>query len=429
MRSLLRDALGLRRPRSEPSDDETVFAPHVTKRTFTVFGPQDDESVLGQIRQTGEYEPHVVGLIARVIASDAIVLDIGANVGALALVFADLAANGRVFAFEASTLSYELLQRAIRRNGASNIEAVHRAVFNESGLSLTFTTTSSFLAGSHLGSETANEGTVDRVETVTIDDWVRTRHLARVDVVKIDIEGSELSALSGARETLSRFAPDLLIECNAIVMRRFRSGSATELFDVLSRYYPRVYAIPDSFRDGTVVPLASAAELNALLVYGRGNEDLFCTRSPRSDLRVLPFEQFCEQVRASVGGREIALEPDFQLVPRTDGIRGPCGAIVRIIVELRNAGPQTLSSADPHPIHASYHVRSASGEIVVLDGVRTTLPMPVRPGQAVELEMTVQLPDRPGTYMADLTLVQEGIAWLEQLHVPVVPVAMTAEEP
>ena len=49
------------------------------------------------------------------------------------------------------------------------------------------------------------------VPTITIDELVRELKLDRVDFIKLDIEGAEVPALSGARETLRRFKPRLAI--------------------------------------------------------------------------------------------------------------------------------------------------------------------------------------------------------------------------
>jgi hypothetical protein len=45
-----------------------------------------------------------------------------------------------------------------------------------------------------------------------IDDVVPELGLTRVDVVKIDVEGAEVLVLRGARETLMRFHPKLVME-------------------------------------------------------------------------------------------------------------------------------------------------------------------------------------------------------------------------
>ena len=49
------------------------------------------------------------------------------------------------------------------------------------------------------------------VETITIDSFVEQRNLERVDFIKMDIEGSEVPALTGAIKTIQRHKPKLAI--------------------------------------------------------------------------------------------------------------------------------------------------------------------------------------------------------------------------
>ena len=60
------------------------------------------------------------------------------------------------------------------------------------------------------GNRIGQEGSV-QVEAVTLDGFVERAGLDRLDLVKLDIEGAELSALQGARETIRRFRPRLQI--------------------------------------------------------------------------------------------------------------------------------------------------------------------------------------------------------------------------
>jgi hypothetical protein len=50
-----------------------------------------------------------------------------------------------------------------------------------------------------------------QVTTISIDDLVKVKNLPRVDFIKMDIEGAELSALKGAEQTLRDFRPRLAI--------------------------------------------------------------------------------------------------------------------------------------------------------------------------------------------------------------------------
>ena len=50
-----------------------------------------------------------------------------------------------------------------------------------------------------------------QIETTSIDDFVRRNGIARIDFIKMDIEGAELVALQGAAATIRTFKPKLAI--------------------------------------------------------------------------------------------------------------------------------------------------------------------------------------------------------------------------
>jgi 2-polyprenyl-3-methyl-5-hydroxy-6-metoxy-1,4-benzoquinol methylase len=85
-----------------------------------------------------------------------------------------------------------------------------------------------------------------------------------------------------------------------------------------------------------------------------------------------------------------------------------------VSVELRNGGSVDLKSADPYPIHLSYHWLGTNGQYVIFDGERTRLMPDARSGSSVLYEMNVIAPNSPGTYFLRVTLVQERIKWFDQ---------------
>jgi FkbM family methyltransferase len=129
-----------------------------------------------------------------------LVLDVGANVGAYTLLFAQwVGPAGHVVAFEPAPLAAAGLRRHLALNGlTSRVEVLEAAVCDRSG-------TAPFHADAASGvNALASRGTPSSIEvlTTTLDEFCSARDL-RPHVVKIDVEGAELAVLEGARRLLS----------------------------------------------------------------------------------------------------------------------------------------------------------------------------------------------------------------------------------
>jgi FkbM family methyltransferase len=141
-----------------------------------------------------------------VVECDDIVLDCGAANGDTALYFAALGAK-TVYSFEFTRDNIIKFNEVMTQNGdlKNSIELVERALWDKSNIDLNF-------------SENGNATSVqecslkggDIVKTITIDDFIRQNE-SRVDFIKMDIEGAELNALKGARETILKYKPKLAI--------------------------------------------------------------------------------------------------------------------------------------------------------------------------------------------------------------------------
>ena len=85
-------------------------------------------------------------------------------------------------------------------------------------------------------------------------------------------------------------------------------------------------------------------------------------------------------------------------------------------VTIGNAGNVPWSSLGTNPVKLSYHWFDASGtKVVNWDGVRTLLPTNVDPGANTTLQMAVVMPKLPGSYLLQVDLVREGMAWFSTL--------------
>lgn len=130
------------------------------------------------------------------------VLDIGGLFGETSLWFSKyVGEEGRVFCFEPVLENYRVLLENLAENGTKNIVPANLAVGETSG--------EIRISGSGGGAAHSDSGKI--VSCTSIDDFVRNNNLARVDMIKMDIEGYEMNALQGAVETLKDFKPKLAI--------------------------------------------------------------------------------------------------------------------------------------------------------------------------------------------------------------------------
>jgi FkbM family methyltransferase len=156
-------------------------------------------------------------LFEPIIPKDAVIFDIGAHAGQFAKLFSKMAPQGRVYAFEPSPYALSVLRIALAVSGARNVVIEPRGLSDKPGVAV-LTTPVKRRGGlgfgiAHLGDDADARASVSHeVALTTLDDF--SRDLARLDFIKIDVEGWELSALKGGAETLLRFKPAIYAEVN-----------------------------------------------------------------------------------------------------------------------------------------------------------------------------------------------------------------------
>jgi len=139
------------------------------------------------------------------------VFDVGANLGPMTLLmYTMVGPTGRVFCFEPAV--FKSLQKTLAENHMAGCEVVPKAVSDSNGqieMRIADASKESNIIGTDPPGGIQYE--TRKVEMVTLDDFVQSRGLDRVDFITMDIEGAEELALRGARQTLERFHPKLSI--------------------------------------------------------------------------------------------------------------------------------------------------------------------------------------------------------------------------
>jgi FkbM family methyltransferase len=207
-----------------------------------------------------KYEPDTLRVIDAFVADGHVCLDIGANVGAVTLAMARrVGSSGKVYAFEPGGVPYARLARNIALNPSiqPRVVALQLGVSSEPGTLYWNPDEHHNPANATLLAAAGTPTTV-----VSVDAFVAATKLARVDFVKIDVEGMEYEVLSGGRATWRTFQPVFYLETE----RRFeviRGFPVLTQIDALFRELGyRLYRID---RSGRLRQVAAATMANSTL--------------------------------------------------------------------------------------------------------------------------------------------------------------------
>ena len=203
---------------------------------------------------TGYYEPNEFCFLNNFLKPGMVFVDIGANLGLYAL-FASKLVNkeGIVLAIEPSEREFKRLKANIELNQSTNIRPLMQAISNSSEERELLIAEEEHSGHNTFGAfayASVQDQGKQRVRPETLDEVVKKEGLSRVDVIKIDVEGHELFVFEGAKKTLSKFRPILLLEIadRALI---HQDCSSSQVLDFLSQRGYRIY----SFDKTTGLPL------------------------------------------------------------------------------------------------------------------------------------------------------------------------------
>lgn len=142
------------------------------------------------------------------LPADAVMFDVGGNIGVTALLLTGLRPQGHLTVFEALPANVNFLRQNLALNNIANCTIVEAAVGDQAGrVNLTGEG-----ATAQVGTLTASAE--EGVPVIKLDDYARSVGLTRLDFMKMDIEGYEPAALAGAAELIARHQTPILMEFN-----------------------------------------------------------------------------------------------------------------------------------------------------------------------------------------------------------------------
>jgi FkbM family methyltransferase len=210
--------------------------------------PNDDLSRALYI--SGLYEPSTLLTLRRLLHRGGRFIDVGANAGLFAMIASRwVGPRGHVDAFEPSEREFGRLVQHVELNGLRNVFARRLAIGKDSGTAqlrvAPFPNAGHNTLGSSFAYQDVQTERIETVEVTTLDTFTRTEGMTRLDVVKMDIEGSEHAALLGATRVLHDLRPALIVEVSRAALDRCGS-SPEQVLQLLRAHRYRIFNIGET---------------------------------------------------------------------------------------------------------------------------------------------------------------------------------------
>jgi len=171
--------------------------------------------------------------LMRLVKNENTILDIGTNYGTTILQFAKLIGNqGKCYGFEPDPYNFKVCQRNLKLNDFKNIFVENVGLGKESAELFLVVDTETNRSGNRISSNIKGKESY-KVPIICIDNWIIEKEIAKIDLIKIDVEGFELNVLKGAEQSLKEFNPTLFIELDDTNLKE-QGNSAKELVSYLA---------------------------------------------------------------------------------------------------------------------------------------------------------------------------------------------------
>jgi FkbM family methyltransferase len=196
----------------------------------------------------GTYEPNEFAFLAERLRPGMTFVDAGANEGLYTLFGARrVGPQGRVLSVEPSTREFERLKSNVAANRLGNVLLVRAALSDRVGTAMLQVAENRHSGQNTLGSFAYAIQLYEQSETdvIPLDVLCKRHGIDRIDVLKMDVEGAELSILRGATSMLRRHPPIILFELFNRSLHQ-QQASTQEVVDLLLALDYKLYVFDEA---------------------------------------------------------------------------------------------------------------------------------------------------------------------------------------
>ncbi len=183
------------------------------------------------------YEKENFAFLKSCCGEGATILDIGAHIGLFSVVAAKIAGEyGKIFSFEPAPTTVPVLNQTIRINELGNmINPVNQAMGKEVG-KITFYISEGEADNSNSLVAYKQDRKLNgvEVEVNTIDNFVMSKKLSKVNFIKIDVEGAEYDAICGGMQVLKKYKPNVILAIHPEPIKK-KGDKLEDIYDLLEQ--------------------------------------------------------------------------------------------------------------------------------------------------------------------------------------------------
>ena len=190
---------------------------------------ENDTFITECLEKDGHWEKPTIDVCKEHLKNDSFVIEVGAHIGSHTVILSDICKDGVVYSFELQKLIFQLLNANLLLNTCGNVFSYMEAVSDENKIDyigeIDYKNTKKFNSG--LASlDKVKEHPNYPINVISLDN--KFSRIERLDLIKIDAEGHEVSILKGADQLIKKFKPMILTE--------FDVNNKQQIIDLLPEY-------------------------------------------------------------------------------------------------------------------------------------------------------------------------------------------------
>ena len=204
----------------EITDNRLVFTTRMEDIKL-YFSGRDRRGVPFDILNFGNYENEDTFFLFKLINNGNLILDIGANIGWYSILLSKHFPLSKIHAFEPVPETYNYLIENLKLNEVSNVEPNNLGISDHKAKREIYYCPEGAVIASEKNLVDSQLAKLVECNFTTIDEYVDKNNITSCEAIKCDIEGAELFAVKGAKNTIQKYQPLIFIELFPLWTKQF----------------------------------------------------------------------------------------------------------------------------------------------------------------------------------------------------------------